>query len=159
MGPSADPLFPYPPPNDHKLALAKAPFANRGLGIKTLNSPFSKNQYSRHYMGMAPSSLAPATCNHSLGQTLAPLKTSPVEVSSSRAPPSQIPETRGVNVEWTLPKRRVHSTCQPRHTLLMSCVTAIHRMKTRLSTFHGLSDQGATSSSYETPGHDKSTVG
>jgi hypothetical protein len=83
MGPSADPLFPYPPPNDHKLALAQAPFATRESGIKTLDSPFSKHRYPRYYTGMAPSSLAPATCNRRLGQTLAPLATSPVEVLSS----------------------------------------------------------------------------
>jgi hypothetical protein len=159
MGPSADPLFPYPPPNDHKLALAQAPFATRESGIKTLDSPFSKHRYPRYYTGMAPSSLAPATCNRRLGQTLAPLATSPVEVLSSRAPPSRIPETREVNVAWTLPKRRAHATCQPRYTLLTSCVTAAHRTRPRLSTFRGLSDQGAASSSCETPSHDKSTVG
>jgi hypothetical protein len=70
MGPSAEPLFPYPPPNDHKLALAQVPFATCESGIKTLDSPFSKHQYPRFYTGMAPSSLAPATCNHRLGQTL-----------------------------------------------------------------------------------------
>jgi hypothetical protein len=104
MGPSADPLFPYPPPNDHKLALEQVPFVTRESGIKTLDSPFSKHRYPRYYTGMAASSLAPATCNYRLGQTLAPLTTSLVEVLSSRAPPSRIPETRGVNVAWTLPK-------------------------------------------------------
>jgi hypothetical protein len=42
MGPSVDLLFPYPPPNDHKLALMQVPFATHELGIKTLDSPFSK---------------------------------------------------------------------------------------------------------------------
>jgi hypothetical protein len=87
MGPSADPPFPYPPPNDHNLALAQAPFATRELGVKTLDSPFSKHRYPRYDTGMAPSSLAPATCNRRLGQTLAPLATSLVEVLSPRAPP------------------------------------------------------------------------
>jgi hypothetical protein len=87
MGPSADPLFPYPPPNDQKLALAQAPFVTRELGIKTLDSPFSKHRYSRYYTGMAPSSLAPAIGNRRLGQTLTPLATSPIEALSSRAPP------------------------------------------------------------------------
>jgi hypothetical protein len=109
-------------------------------------------------MGMAPSSLALATYNRRLGQTLAPLATSPVEVLSSCAPPSRIPEMREVNVAWTLPKRRTHATCQPRYTLITSCVTAAHRTRPLLSTFRGLSDQGASSSSYETPSHDKSTV-
>jgi hypothetical protein len=159
MGPSADPLFPYPPPNDHKLALAQALFATRELGIKTLDSPFSKHRYPRYYTGMAPSSLALATCIYRLGQTLAPLATSPVEVLSSRAPPSQIPEMREVNVAWTLPKRCAHATCQPRYSLLTSCVTAAHCTRPWLSTFRGLSNQGASSSSCETPSHYKSTVG
>jgi hypothetical protein len=92
MGPSVDPLFPYPPPNDHNLTLAQAPFATRELGIKTLDSPFSKYRYSRYYTAMAPSSIAPYTCNRRLGQTLAPLTASPIEVLSSHAPPSRIPE-------------------------------------------------------------------
>jgi hypothetical protein len=159
MGPSTGPLFPYPPPNDHKLALAQAPFTTYESGIKTLDSPFSKHRYPRYYTGMAPSSLTPATCNNRLGQTLAPLATSPVEVLSSHAPPSRIPETREVNVAWTLPKRHAHATCRPCYTLLMSCVTSAHHTRPRLSAFHGLSDQGAASSSYETLSHDESTVG
>jgi hypothetical protein len=159
MGPSADPPFPYPPPNDHNLALAQAPFATRELGVKTLDSPFSKHRYPRYDTGMAPSSLAPATCNRRLGQTLAPLATSLVEVLSPRAPPLRIPETREVNVTWTLPKRRAHATCLLRCTLLTSCVAAARRTRPRLSMFRGLSDQGATSSSCETPSHDKSTMG
>jgi hypothetical protein len=87
MGPSADPPFPYPPPNDHNLALAQAPFATCELGVKTLDSPFSKQRYPRYDMGMAPSSLTPATCNRRLGQTLVPLTTSLVEVLIPRAPP------------------------------------------------------------------------
>ena len=55
MGPSTDPLFPYPPPNDHKLALAQAPFATRKLGVKALDSSFSKCRYPRCDTGMAPS--------------------------------------------------------------------------------------------------------
>jgi hypothetical protein len=43
MGPSIDPLFPYPPTNNHKMALAQAPFAIRESGIKTLDSLFSKH--------------------------------------------------------------------------------------------------------------------
>jgi hypothetical protein len=159
MGPSVDLLFPYPPSNDHKLALTQAPFETHESGIKTLDSPFSKHRYPRYYMGMAPSSLAPATGNRRLGQTLAPLATSPVEVLSSRAPPSRIPKTQEVNVAWTLPKRRAHATCQPCYTLLTRCVAATRHMRPQLSTFHGLSDQGAASSSCETPSHDKSTVG
>jgi hypothetical protein len=88
MGPSVDLLIPYPPPNNHKMALAQAPFATRESGIKTLDSPFSKHRYPRYYTGMAPSSLVPATGNHRLGQTLAPLATSPVDVLISRDPPS-----------------------------------------------------------------------
>ena len=94
MGLSVDPLFPYPPPNDHKLALAQAPFANRESGIKTLDSPFFKILYARCYTSMVASLLVPGTCNHRLGQTLAPLATSPVEVLSSRVPPSRILEMR-----------------------------------------------------------------
>jgi hypothetical protein len=67
MGPSIDHPFPYPPPSDHNLALAQAPFATRELGVKALDSSFSKRRYLRCDMGMAPSSLAPATCNHRLG--------------------------------------------------------------------------------------------
>jgi hypothetical protein len=93
MGTSADPLFHYPPPNDHKLALVQASFASHESGIKTLKSPFSKHRYPRCYTGMAPSSLAPATCNCRLGQTLAPLAISPIEVLSSHSPPLQIPKT------------------------------------------------------------------
>jgi hypothetical protein len=104
MGPSANPLFPYPPPNDHKMALAQAPFTTHNLGIKTLDSDFSNHRYPRYYTGMAPSSLALATCNRRLGQTLAPLATSPVEVLSSCAPPLRIPKMREVDVAWTLPK-------------------------------------------------------
>jgi hypothetical protein len=111
MGPSVGPLFPYPPPNDHKLALAQVPFATRKLGIKTLDSPFSKHRYPRYYTGMAPSSLAPATCNRRLSQKLTPLATSLVEVLSSSTPPSRILETQEVNVAWTLPKRHAHVTC------------------------------------------------
>jgi hypothetical protein len=159
MGPSADPLFPYPPPNDHKLALAQAPFATRESKIKTLDSPFSKHRYSIYYTGMAPSSLVPATCNRRLGQTLAPLTTSPVEVLSSRAPSSQILEMREVNVVWTLPKQYAHATCQPRYNLIKSCVTVSHRMRPRLLAFRSLRDQGAASSSCEIPSHDKSIVG
>jgi hypothetical protein len=159
MGPSIDHLFPYPPPNDHKLALAQVPLATRESGIKTLDSPFSKHRYPRYCTGMAPSSLAPAIGNHRLGQTLSPFATSLVEVLSSHAPPSGIPETREFNVVWTLPKRHAHTTCQPRYTLHMSCVITAHRTRPRLSVFHGLSDQGAASSSYETLNHDKSTVG
>jgi hypothetical protein len=159
MGPSADPPFPYPPPNDHKLALAQAPFTTRESGIKTLDSPLSKHRYPRCYMSMDPSSLAPATCNHRLGQTLAPLATSSVEVLRSRAPPSRIPEMREVNVAWILPKRHAHSTCQPHYTLITSFVIVAHRMRPRLSAFRSLSNQGTASSSCETPSHDKSTVG
>jgi hypothetical protein len=43
MGPSVDPLFPYVPPNDHKLDLAQAPFTTRESGIETLNSLFSEH--------------------------------------------------------------------------------------------------------------------
>jgi hypothetical protein len=159
MGPSADPLFHYPPPTDHKLALAQVPFATRELEIKTLDSPFSKHRYPRYDTGMAPSSLVPATCNRRLGQTLAPLTTSPVEVLSSRDPPSKIPEMREVNVAWTLPKRRAHATCQPHYILLMSCVATTHHTRPRLLAFHSISDQGAASSSYKRSSHDKSIVG
>jgi hypothetical protein len=159
MGPSANPLFPYPPPNDHKMALAQAPLATHESGIKTLDYPFSKHRYPRYCMGMAPSSLALAIGNHRLGKTLAPFATSPIEVLSSRAPPWRIPKTREVNVAWTLPKRRAHTTCQPCYTLLTSCVAASRRTRPRLSTFRGLSDQGAASSFCETPSHNKSTVG
>jgi hypothetical protein len=159
MGPHADPLFPYPSPNDHKLALAQAPFATRESEIKTLDSPFSTHRYPICYMGMAPSSLVPATCNRRLGKTLASLATSSVEVLSSHAPPSRIPETREVHVAWTLPKRCAHATCQPRYTLLTSYVVVARRPRPWLSAFHSLSDQGAASSSCETPSHNKSTMG
>jgi hypothetical protein len=87
MGPSADPPFPYPPPYDHNLALAQASFTTRELGVKTLDSPFSKHRYLRYDMSMAPSSLEPSTCNRRLGQTLAPLATSPIGVFIPHAPP------------------------------------------------------------------------
>jgi hypothetical protein len=67
MGPSTDHPFPYPPPSDHNLALAQASFATRELGVKALDSSFSKHRYPRCNMGMAPSSLAPATYNRRLG--------------------------------------------------------------------------------------------
>ena len=159
MGPSIDHLFPYPPPNDHKLALAQVPLATRESGIKTLDSPFSKHRYPRYYMGMAPSSLVPAIGNHRLGQTLVPLTTSQVEALRSCDPPSRIPKMRDVNVVWTLPKRRAHATCQPHYTLLTSCVASTHCIRPRLSAFHDLSDQGAASSSYKRSSHDKSIVG
>ena len=127
MGPSANPPFPYPPPNGCNLALTQAPFATRELGVETLDSPFSKHQYPRYDTGMAPSSLVPATCNRRLGQTLAPLATSLVEVLSPRAPPLRTFETREVNVTWALPKRHTHATCLLHCTFLMSCSATAHR--------------------------------
>jgi hypothetical protein len=140
MGPSVDPPFPYPPPNDRNLALAQLPFITRELGVKTLDSPFSKHRYPRYDTGMAPSSLAPATCNHRLGQTIAPLATSLLEVLSPCGPPLRNPETREVNVTWILPKRRTHATCLLRCTLLMSCAAVARRTRPRLLAFRGLSD-------------------
>jgi hypothetical protein len=127
MGPSADHPFPYPPPSDHNLALAQAPFVARELGVKALDSSFSKCRYPRCDMGMAPSSLAPATCNRRLGQTLVPLATLLVEVLSPRAPPLLNLETLEVNVTHALPKRRGHATCLLRCTLLTSCANVAHR--------------------------------
>jgi hypothetical protein len=124
MGPSIDHPFPYPPPRNHNLALPQVPFAACELGVKALDSSFSKCRHPRCNMGMAPSSLAPATCNCRLGQTLVPLETSLVEVLSPCAPPLRNPETREVNITWALPKRRAHTTCLLHCTLLMSCPTA-----------------------------------
>jgi hypothetical protein len=60
---------------------------------------------------------------------------------------------------WTLPKRHTHTTCLLHYTLLTSYAIASHRKRPQLSAFRGLSDQGATSSSWETPSHNKSTMG
>jgi hypothetical protein len=140
MGPRADPPFPYPPPYDHNLALAQASFATRKLGVKTLESPFSKHRYPRYDTSMAPSSLEPSTCNHRLGQTLAQLATSSIGVCIPHAPPLRIPEAREVNVTWTLPKRHEHTTCLLHCTLLMSSVTIARCSRPQISVFHGLSD-------------------
>jgi hypothetical protein len=161
MGPSADHPFPYPPPSEYNLALAQVPFATRELGVKALDSSFSKRRYPRCDMGMAPSALARVTYNRRLGQTLALLATRDfaswsVEPScSSFANPRDARGQRYVDSA----KRRVHATYLLRCTLLTSCVAVARRKRPRLSTFRDLSDQGATSLSCETSNHDMSTMG